>query len=84
MLFEKYYSDHAAAAAVTVSEKSVIVFDAVFVIIILDCRLDRFFCEDRAVQFVSGKSAQRIDDLLVCDRERLGNSLALDELGSHR
>ena len=61
-----------------------IIGDAVFIVIILDCRLDCFLREDGAVQLMRGQTVQRLGDSLVCQRERLRERLAGNQLGRHR
>ena len=43
-----------------------IIFDAVLVKVVFERKLDRFLCQDGAVELVCGKSVKRLGDCFIC------------------
>ena len=60
-----------------------IIGNAVLVVVVLDGGLDRFLCQNRAVELVGGQSVQSLDHRLVGQFKGLTHRLALDQFGSH-
>ncbi len=67
-----HYTHPAAGFTVFfLGEFTVIILNVVLLVIVLDGGLDGLLGQNGAVQLVRGQSAQRIDDLLVGQRQRL-------------
>ena len=70
-------------AAFAIGENAVVVFDTVFVVIILKSRLNSYICKHRTEELMCGKPVKRLYDSFVRQSERFGHGLALNKLGLH-
>ena len=77
-----YLNNHPAAglAVFLFGEFAVVVLDVVFLVIVLNGGLDGLLGQNGAVQLVRGQAAQRVDDLLIGQRQRVLQRPALDHL----
>ena len=57
-----------------------VVLDVVFLVIVLNGGLDSLLGQNGAVQLVRRQAAQRVDDLLIGQRQRVLQRPALDHL----
>ena len=70
--------------AVMLCKRRGVVGDAVFVVVVLHGRLDRFLREHGAVDLLGRQAVERLHDRLVGQCQRLRDGLAFDHLGRHR
>ena len=71
------------SARLAIGENFVVVFYAVFIIVVLERRLDGFIGMYRAMKFVDGQTVKGFDYGFVGKRKCLGHGFALDQLGCH-
>ena len=74
------YHPAAGLAVFLFGEFAVVVLDVVFLVIVLNGGLDGLLGQNGAVQLVRRQAAQRVDDLLIGQRQRVLQRPALDHL----
>ncbi len=73
----------AVLAVVSLCKFFLVVFDTVFVVVVLDRLLNCLLGKQRAVQLVRAKSIKSLHVRLIGELKRLRQRLALYHLGSH-